>query len=167
MARGGAGRRWTALDNCTTNRCASGVPDLGDFPVHWPIGTRWADNDMFGHLNNAVYFELFDTAINGWLAQQTGAAPLDQHARGVVAETSCRFLSEVSFPAALVVGLDVDRLGTKSVTYALGLFSDGATAPSAVARWVHVYVDPSTRATVPVPPPIRRALEPLVTEADT
>lgn len=147
------------LDFCAANRCASEVPELADFPVHWPIGTRWADNDMFGHLNNAVYFELFDTAINGWHAQQTGTGPLDQHARGVVAETSCRFLSEVSFPAALVVGVDVERLGTKSVTYALGLFTDGEPAPAALARWVHVYVDPATRATVPVPPPIRSALE--------
>ena len=135
------------------------MPELADFPVHWPLGTRWADNDMFGHLNNAVYFELFDTAINGWLAQQTGTEPLDQHARGVVAETTCRFLREVSFPSPLVVGIAVERLGTKSVTYALGLFADGATTAAAQAQWVHVYVDPSTRATVPVPSAIRAALE--------
>ena len=151
------------LDFRPANRCASGVPELADFPIHWPIGTRWADNDMFGHLNNAVYFELFDTAINGWLAQQTGAAPLDQHARGVVAETSCRFLSEVSFPAALVVGIDVERLGTKSVTYALGLFSGDEPAPAALARWVHVYVDPTTRSTVHITPAFRSALEAATT----
>lgn len=139
-------------------------PSRADFPVHRVMSTRWADNDMFGHLNNAVYFELFDTAINGWLAGQTGTAPLDQHARGVVAEISCRFLTEVGFPATVDVGIAVARIGTKSVTYALALFvgSSGVgsdPAPAALARWVHVYVDPATRATVPIPPAIRSALQ--------
>ncbi|MEP6651381.1 MAG: thioesterase family protein, partial [Lapillicoccus sp.] len=132
-----------------------------DFPVRVSMETRWSDNDMFGHLNNAVYFELFDTAINGWLARQTATAPLEQTARGVVAETSCRYLQEVGFPETVVVGIAVERLGTKSVTYALGLFRDPADGASlaAVGRWVHVYVDPGTQATVAVPPAIRSALE--------
>lgn len=140
-----------------------------DYPVHRRVSTRWADNDMFGHLNNAVYLELFDTAINGWLAEATARGPLDQPARGVVAESSLRFLAEVGFPAPVSVGLAVERLGTKSVTYALALFvlpdgvADGPVPDDAVlaatGRWVHVYVDPQTRATVPIPPEIRAALE--------
>lgn len=145
--------------------------DLSDFPVHLPADTRWADNDMFGHLNNAVYFELFDTAINRWIAEATGTGPLEQPARGVVAESSCRFLSEVGFPSSVVVGLGIERLGSKSVTYSLGLFRQ--TTPSgtgeadavlaALGRWVHVYVDPVNRQTVPIPPAIRAALEQLRT----
>jgi acyl-CoA thioester hydrolase len=118
---------------------------------------------MFGHLNNAVYFQLFDTAINGWLAEQTGTAPLDQAARGVVAEVSCRYFAEIGFPDPVVVGIAVERLGTKSVTYSLGIFREraGDTEVAALARWVHVYVDPASKVTVPIPPTIRSALEAL------
>src|SRR5947209_19243380 len=87
-----------------------------DFPVHWPVTTRWADNDMFGHLNNAVYYALFDTAINAWLNTRTGLDPLTARWLGVVAESGCRYFSEVQFPDPLVVGLAVTRLGTSSVT---------------------------------------------------
>lgn len=149
--------------------------DLSDFPVHLPTDTRWADNDMFGHLNNAVYFELFDTAINRWIAEATGTGPLEQPARGVVAESSCRFLSEVGFPSSVVVGLGIERLGSKSVTYSLGLFrqtmpselgeGDADAVLAALGRWVHVYVDPVSRQTVPIPSAIRAALEQLTPHA--
>lgn len=144
----------------------SDQPRLTDFPVRMAAPTRWADNDMFGHLNNAVYFELFDTAINRWIADVTGTGPLDQPAQGVVAESSCRFLAEVGFPSPVVVGLGIERLGTRSVTYSLGLYAKGDEAApdeeatlAALGRWVHVYVDPATKQTVAIPPAIRDALE--------
>ncbi len=84
----------------------------GDFPVHWPVLTRWTDNDMFGHLNNAVYYALFDTAINGWINTTTGTDPLTAPWLGVVAESGCRYYAELRFPPdPLVVGLAVTRLG--------------------------------------------------------
>ncbi|MBU9762327.1 acyl-CoA thioesterase [Mycobacterium sp. TNTM28] len=128
-----------------------------DFPLHWPVLTRWTDNDMFGHLNNAVYYELFDTAINGWINTNCAVDPVTAPWLGVVAESGCRFLSELKFPDPLVVGLAVARLGNSSVTYRLGLFEpDGPVA--AVGHWVHVYVDRDTRRPVPIPAVIRELL---------
>ncbi|OBG12584.1 4-hydroxybenzoyl-CoA thioesterase [Mycolicibacterium celeriflavum] len=133
-------------------------PTSGDFPVHWPVTTRWADNDMFGHLNNAVYYALFDTAINGWINTSVGIDPLTVPWLGVVAESGCRYLAELRFPEPLSVGLAVTRLGNSSVTYRLGLWQpDGPVA--AVGHWVHVYVDRAARRPVPIPERIRALLE--------
>jgi acyl-CoA thioester hydrolase len=134
-----------------------------DFPVHWPVLTRWADNDMFGHLNNAVYYELFDTAINAWISTTTGLDPLSAPWLGVVAESGCRYFAELAFPDPLVVGLAVARLGTTSVTYRLAVFTppDEPGPPSTVAavgHWVHVYVDRTSRRPVPIPESIRALL---------
>jgi acyl-CoA thioester hydrolase len=129
-----------------------------DFPVHWPVLTRWTDNDMFGHLNNAVYYELFDTAINAWINTNCGIDPLAVPWLGVVAESGCRYFAELKFPDPLVVGLAVSRLGNSSVTYRLALFQ--ADRPlAAVGHWVHVYVDRATRRPVPIPEAIRSLLE--------
>ena len=94
-----------------------------DFPVHWPVHTRWTDNDMFGHLNNAVYYALFDTAINAWINTSCEIDPLTVSWLGVVAESGCKYLSELKFPNPLVVGLAVTRLGNSSVTYRLAIFA--------------------------------------------
>ncbi len=132
-----------------------------DFPVLWPVLTRWADNDMFGHLNNAVYYQLFDTAINAWINTTTGLDPLTTPALGIVAESGCRYFSELHFPQSLTVGLAVTRLGRSSVTYRLGVFrgDDGAPRPiTALGHWVHVYVDRTSRKPVPIPDAIRSLL---------
>jgi acyl-CoA thioester hydrolase len=129
-----------------------------DFPVHWPVSTRWTDNDMFGHLNNAVYYELFDTAINGWINTSRAIDPLTAPWLGVVAESGCRYFAELRFPEPVFVGLSVTRLGNSSVTYRLGVWQqDGAVA--AVGHWVHVYVDRDTRRPVAMPEIIRSLLE--------
>lgn len=135
-------------------------PTSRDFPVHWPVSTRWADNDMFGHLNNAVYYQLFDTAINGWINTGAGVDPLAIPELGVVAESGCRYLAELAFPDPLVVGLAVTRLGRSSVTYRLGVFRNGGQAEpvAAVGHWVHVYVDRESRRPVPIPDAIRALL---------
>lgn len=132
-----------------------------DFPVLWPVGTRWADNDMFGHLNNAVYYQLFDTAINAWINTATGLDPITTPALGIVAESGCRYFSELHFPQDLTVGLAVTRLGRSSVTYRLGVFDSGDGDPrplTALGHWVHVYVDRATRKSVPIPDPVRTLL---------
>jgi len=131
-----------------------------DFPVHWPVLTRWADNDMFGHLNNAVYYQLFDTAINGWIQTNVELDPVTTTAQGIVAESGCRYFSELHFPQRLVVGVAVTRLGNSSVTYRLGVFT-AAEEPqpvAAVGHWVHVYVDKTSRRPVPIPDSIRALL---------
>lgn len=124
-----------------------------DFPVLCPITTRWSDNDMFGHLNNAVYYELFDTAINGWLASVTGTDAVAEDVIGVVAESRCVFFGEVGFPQPVTVGLRVARLGRTSVTYELGVFGDPEEQIAAYGTWTHVYVDRETRR--PTAPPER------------
>lgn len=131
-----------------------------DFPVRWPVGTRWVDNDMFGHLNNAVYYQLFDTAINAWINTSTGLDPLTTPALGVVAESGCRYFSEVHFPEDLAVGIAVSRLGRSSVTYRLAVFRprDPAGPIPALGHWVHVYVDRASRKPVPIPDAIRELL---------
>lgn len=131
----------------------------GDFPVHWPVLTRWTDNDMFGHLNNAVYYELFDTAINAWINTSVDVDPVTAPWLGVVAESGCRFFAELKFPDPLVVGLAVTRLGTSSVTYRTALFDKSEQAAvAAVGHWVHVYVDRTTRRPVPIPEAVRTLL---------
>ncbi|KLO32276.1 acyl-CoA thioesterase [Mycobacterium haemophilum] len=138
-----------------------------DFPVLWPVLTRWADNDMFGHLNNAVYYQLFDTAINAWINTSVGVDPMTTPSLGIVAESGCRYLSELQFPESLVVGLAVTRLGRSSVTYRLGVFRaapEGASTRTqaqpitALGHWVHVYVDRTSRKPVPIPDAIRSLL---------
>lgn len=131
-----------------------------DFPVLWPVGTRWADNDMFGHLNNAVYYQLFDTAINAWINTSTGVDPLAMPVLGIVEESGCRYFSELRFPESLMVGLAVTRLGRSSVTYRLGVFKepDDAGVITALGHWVHVYVDRTSRRPVPIPEAIRSLL---------
>jgi acyl-CoA thioester hydrolase len=139
-----------------------------DFPVHWPVLTRWADNDMFGHLNNAVYYQLFDTAINGWINTNVAVDPVTMPLQGIVAESGCRYFSELHFPERLVVGLAVTRLGRTSVTYRLGVFraADDAGGPparggetvAALGHWVHVYIDRTSRKPAPIPDAIRALL---------
>jgi len=131
-----------------------------DFPVHWPVLTRWADNDMFGHLNNAVYYQLFDTAINGWIQTHVELDPVTMAAQGIVAESGCRYFSELHFPQRLVVGVAVTRLGHSSVTYRLGIFraAEEPQVVAAVGHWVHVYIDRTSRRPVPIPDAIRSLL---------
>jgi acyl-CoA thioester hydrolase len=134
----------------------------GDFAVLRSQPTRWHDNDHYGHVNNVVHHAYFDTAVNGYLMDATGADIRELDAIGLVVETGCRYLAPVSFPDQLWVGLAVERLGSSSITYRLGLFREDEDEPAAVGRFVHVYVERATRRTAPIPPAIRAAVEPLV-----
>ena len=125
------------------------------------ITTRWMDNDSYGHVNNVVYYSYFDTAVNGYLIEATGSDIRTLAAIGIVAATSCRFLAGLSFPEPVDAGLVLERLGRSSVIYRIGLFREGGDEAVAVGRFVHVYVDRTTRAVVPVPDGIRVALAPL------
>ena len=133
-----------------------------DFPVLRTITTRWEDEDVYGHVNNVVYYSFFDTAVNGYLIDMTGVDIRELDAVGLVAETQCTFLRELRFPADVHVGLAVSRLGTSSIIYRLGLFQGENDEPAAIGRFVHVYVDATTRKVVPVPEAIAEAVTPLV-----
>jgi acyl-CoA thioester hydrolase len=131
-----------------------------DFVVVRPIQTRWADIDTYSHVNNAVHYELMDTAVNGWLMEATGADIRQLDAVGWVVETSCRYLAQLHFPTVVDVGIALSRLGRTSVAYRLALFGEGA-APIALGHFVHVYVDRTDHRPSPIPEPVRRALETL------
>jgi acyl-CoA thioester hydrolase len=134
------------------------LPDRSVFSVLRTLPTRWDDNDHYGHVNNVIYYAFFDTAVNGWLIDATGVDIRALPAVGVVAETSCRFLAEISFPDVVHAGLSRERLGQSSVVYRIALFRGDETTPCALGRFVHVYVDATSRAVVPVPDVIRAAV---------
>jgi acyl-CoA thioesterase FadM len=143
-----------------------GPPSRGEYAVWRQATTRWADDDAYGHLNNARYYELFDTAVNAHLFEATGTNIRLLPAIGVVAETSCRYFREIGFPEPIDMGLVVERLGTSSVVYRIGLFQGESDLAAAEGRFVHVYVDhaggPGQRPVRPVPEVIRAAVTPLV-----
>ena len=140
------------------------TPRRGDFRVWREIPTRWRDNDHYGHVNNAVYYDYFDTAINGFLMDAVGADIRDLTAIGVVAETGCRYLKELTFPDVLQIGIALEKVGRASVIYRLGIFRGVDEEPSAIGRFVHVYVDRQTREVAELPPVIRAALSRLQLE---
>ena len=126
------------------------------------IPTRWADNDVYGHVNNVEYYAFFDTLINAWLIEEGG---LDIHRGaviGVCAESSCRYLASLAFPDVVEGALRVGRLGRSSVRYEIALFRAGAAEPAALGEFVHVFVDRDTRRPTAMPPRLRAALERLV-----
>jgi len=132
-----------------------------DFPVLRPQQTRWNDDDVYGHVNNVVHYLMFDTMVNGWLMEASGTDIRRLPAVGLVVETSCRYFAELRFPETVTGGIALEKLGTSSVVYRLGLFGEHSETPAAVGRFVHVYVDATTRRPVAVPPEIRKALATL------
>lgn len=130
-----------------------------EYPHFQEIPTRWMDNDVYGHVNNVVYYSYFDTVVNGYLIS-SGVLDIERSpVIGFVVETRCRFFEPVTFPDAVHAGLRVARLGTSSVRYEIGLFrNDGGTA-AAQGHFVHVYVERESRRPTPLPPGLRAALE--------
>jgi acyl-CoA thioester hydrolase len=126
------------------------------------ITTRWMDNDVYGHVNNVVYYSYFDTVVNEYLIR---AGVLDvEHGEtiGLVVETQCNYFAPLVFPERVEAGLRVIRLGSTSVRYEVGLFKEGDAQAAAQGHFVHVYVDRATRRPVELPAALRAALEPLV-----
>ena len=125
------------------------------------IPTRWNDNDMYGHVNNAMFYEWFDSLVNYYLIREGGHHPIESATIAVCAESQCRFYREVAFPQSVEGGLRVAHLGRSSVRYEIGLFLAGVDEPVAAGYFVHVFVDRATRRPVPIPSGIRQALEQL------
>ena len=124
-----------------------------------PLQTRWADNDVYGHVNNVAYYGYFDTIVNAYLIHEGG---LDIHhgaAIGLVVETGCRYFAPLAFPQALEGGLRVARIGNSSVRYELAIFAEGAMHASAEGHFTHVYVDRATRRPIRPPERLLAALE--------
>jgi len=128
------------------------------YRVRRPFMTRWRDNDQYGHLNNVVYYEAMDTAVNAWMIAEGGLDPASSPAIALVVSSSCDYRASASFPEPLEVGIGVERLGTTSITWALGILRAGEDDPIAVGRFVHVFVDADSRRPVPVPDAVRAAV---------
>lgn len=142
-------------------------PVRGDYVAWRQASTRWADIDVYGHMNNARYFELIDTAVNAHLAEATGVDIRQLPAVGVVAEVSCRYFAEVGYPGPVDLGLAVERIGNSSIVYRIGIFQGDGDEASAEGRFVHVYVDNTdpARPSTPIPDVIKDAVSGLFREA--
>ncbi len=132
-----------------------------DFSHFQTVPTRWMDNDVYGHVNNVVYYAYFDSAVNSYLIAQ-GVLRLDGPVIGLVVETGCNYFSSVKFPDVLQIGLRVASIGKSSVRYELGVFLENEPLASANGHFIHVYVDSSTRRPVSLPDDWRQALLPLM-----
>ena len=134
----------------------------GHYRVFRDIGTRWMDNDVYGHVNNVVYYSWFDTAVNAHLIEK-GALDIHQGAViGFVVETQCNYFAPLAFPQTVQAGLRVAQLGSSSVRYEVGLFAEGHETAAACGHFVHVYVDRVTQRPVPLPETLKNTLEKLL-----
>jgi acyl-CoA thioester hydrolase len=132
------------------------------YPHFLSIPTRWKDNDIYGHVNNVEYYSFFDTVICTYLIRAGG---LDIHRApviGVAVESKCTFRRSIAFPDVVEAGLRIGRLGNSSARYEIGLFREGEDEIAAHGYFVHVFVTRDTQKPVPIPDPIRAALEKLV-----
>ena len=133
-------------------------PQRSDFPHVREIATRWMDNDVYGHLNNVVYYSLFDTAVNQYLIE-AGVLDIERSpAFGVVVETGCKYFASLAYPDRAAVGVRCAHLGRTSVQYEVAVFRNDETAPAALGRFVHVYVDRDSRKPTQIPDDVRAAL---------
>ncbi|MEO1243488.1 MAG: thioesterase family protein [Pseudomonadota bacterium] len=133
-----------------------------DYKHFLSLQTRWADNDIYGHVNNVAYYGYFDTIVNEYLIRAGG---LDIHhgdVIGLVVETGCGYFAPLEFPQRLEGALRVARIGNSSVRYELAIFKTGCDTPAAEGHFVHVYVDRGTRRPVSLPNKLRTALEKLL-----
>ena len=126
------------------------------------IPTRWADNDAYGHVNNVVHYAWFDTAVNAWLVE--GGLLDIEHSDpiGLVVETRCAYFAGLAFPQNVEVGIGIERLGSSSITYRLGIFAEGEGGAAAEGEFTHVYVDRGSRKPRPLPDAWRAKLETLL-----
>jgi acyl-CoA thioester hydrolase len=132
-----------------------------DFRLFRQIPTRWADNDVFGHVNNVVYYNWFDTVVNAWLIEQGFLDVKESDVVGLVVGTRCDYFESVAFPETVEGALAVERLGRSSVTYRIGIFRQGADLTAAQGLFTHVYVERGPQTPVPIPEKLRAAMSGL------
>ncbi len=131
---------------------------LSSYPHHLSIPTRWADNDVYGHVNNSVYYFYFDTVVNRWLLDQGLLEIGKSEIIGLVVETGCNYFSPISFPDIIVAALRVTKIGNSSIRYEIGLFRNDETTASAQGHFVHVYVGEASRRPAPLSDKMQKKL---------
>lgn len=132
------------------------------FPAFQEIPTRWMDVDIYGHVNNVQYLSFFDTAVNGWYVANDLLDPRTSSEVFLVVETGCHYFSELTFPATVFAGLRIEKLGSSSVVFRVGLFAGKEDRTAAHTRFVHVLVDRKTRRPVQIPEAARGILTSLM-----
>jgi acyl-CoA thioester hydrolase len=140
------------------------TPTRADYPVLYPLTTRWSDNDIYGHVNNVVYYSYFDTVANRYLIEEGGMDIADGSIVGYVVNSGCQYLSPITYPEAIEAGVRVEKLGNSSVQYGIGIFREGEDTPAAFGHFVHVFVERAANKSVPIPANLRAALERIVVE---
>jgi acyl-CoA thioester hydrolase len=135
------------------------TPSRADYKVFYPLNTRWSDNDIYGHINNVVYYSYFDTVANRYLIEEGGLNIDDASIVGYVVNSGCNYLSPITYPEPVEAGLRVDKLGNSSVQYGIAIFKPGEDAPAAHGHFVHVFVERAGNKSVPIPENLRAALE--------
>lgn len=136
---------------------------LNQYPHHATVQTRWHDNDIYGHVNNVVYYSYFDSVVNRYLIEKGGLDIHNGEVVGFVVESGCKYLSPLVYPHAIQAGLRVGKLGNSSVRYELALFNAEGVC-CATGFFVHVFVNKSTNKPEAMPSSIRQALQPLCIE---
>ena len=145
------------------SKASDSTPETrADYPHIAAIQTRWADNDIYGHVNNVTYYAYFDTVVNCYLIEEGGLDIQDGTVVGFAVETTCRLFKPGAYPEKLAAGLRVAKLGNSSVCYEIAVFKEGEDEAAAAGRFVHVFVDRTTDRPTPIPAKIRDALEKLL-----
>lgn len=129
------------------------------YPQWVKIQTQWADNDVYGHVNNAIHYRWFDTAINSWLIEIGLLRLGSDELIGLVVETGCRYAQAICYPEVIDLGFGISRIGRTSATYRIGIFREGSGSPAAQGHFTHVYVDRVNRRPVAIPESGRIILE--------
>ncbi|MBK7766121.1 MAG: acyl-CoA thioesterase [Sulfuritalea sp.] len=150
------------MTSLATAASSPAPPCRADYPHFLAIPTRWMDNDVYGHVNNVVYYSYFDTVINEHLIREGGLDIHDGSVVGYCVESQCRYLAPLAFPDTLDAGLRVGHLGKSSVRYEIALFRQGEQAPAAHGHFVHVFVARDENKPTAIPPRIRACLEGLM-----
>lgn len=138
-------------------------PGRDEYKVFYPITTRWSDNDIYGHVNNVTYYSYFDSAANRYLIEEGGLDISDGTIVGFVVNSGCEYHAPITYPENIEAGVRVDKLGNSSVQYGIAIFREGEEEAAAHGHFVHVFVERAANTSVPIPAPLRAALERLLT----
>lgn len=136
--------------------------EYDEYPHLARLSTRWMDNDVYGHVNNVIYYSWFDTVVNQYLVEKAVLDPVEGEVVGLVVETQCNYFAPVSFPDSISAGLRVAHIGNSSVRYEVGIFRNDDRQAAAQGHFIHVYVDRQSRRPVPLPDDLISVLKELV-----
>jgi acyl-CoA thioester hydrolase len=155
---------WASISKPTKANGEQGMSDdqRSDYKYFSSMTTRWMDNDIYGHVNNAVYYSYFDSVTNKYLIEKGGLDIHNSDVIGFVVASDCQYRSPVAYPELLDAGLRVNKLGNSSVEYGIAIFKEGARQASAMGTFTHVFVNRSTDKSVPIPRDLRVALDALL-----